>query len=182
MTRAIPNHLILFWHNRAAMPADILLAVERTMQINRGARLTIADDASMYDFIRRRNGAGVLHLFESLAIPAARSDVARLMLLLEHGGLYMDASMEALQPITSILDPGAETILVRRDDLYVAQGLAAADAHVCNGIVGAAPGSRLIEQTLQIVLDNVRERKDDGVWATTGIPALRHHRRRVSSI
>lgn len=182
--KKIPNNLIFFWHDKKSLPDQIRRAVDNTVAASQGARIVFADDGYMYDFIESHYDNDTLAQYKRIRVPASRSDVARLMLLYEFGGLYLDAAMETLTAAHSIVDDDADLLFVRRDDLsrYAKRP---DQAHVINGIVGAAGRCDLIKEAIEMVLDNLRTCRYDNVWYATGAHSLnvlleRHgHRYRI---
>lgn len=169
--RKIPDNLILFWHDKASIPLTIAQAVKKTIEINVGSNVIYADDIYMYEFIQATYDKETLMLYKSIKIPASRSDVARLMLLYEYGGVYVDAAMEALRPVESIIDSDSELILVRRDD-FPQYADCPGDAHIINGILGAIAKCEFIKDAIHLVLDNLRSRRYDRIWYATGAHSL----------
>jgi SAM-dependent methyltransferase len=140
----LPRNLILFWHDLGSIPASIRAAVDRTRARHPGFQILFADDTYMAGFIRSRYGDDVLRLYVENTIPASRCDIARMMLLIEHGGIYIDAKLELLRPIESAVAASTELWLVRR-----AGG-------IVNNLLGAVPRHPIIERTLEVILRNLR--------------------------
>lgn len=67
-------------------------------------------DASARDLVARKF-PHLLGRYESYPYNIQRVDVARLLILIEYGGLYVDMDFEALRPIDSLFDRG--TVLSR---------------------------------------------------------------------
>jgi hypothetical protein len=169
--KKIPNNIVLFWHDKSAIPERIRQAVEKTIAANPGATVVFADDAYMRAFIQSNYGGDASELYDLIRVPASRSDLARLMLLYEHGGVYLDAAMETLRPVHSILGDDADLVFVRRDDL--ARYAHCRDkAHVINGIIGAVARCTLIEEAISMIMDNLRTRRYDHCWYATGAHSL----------
>ena len=74
---------------------------------------------------------------------ATVADVARLIAVLEHGGIYLDSDFELRRP----LDP-----LLRHRCFFSFQYQQHPTDWVCNGVFGAEPGHRMVAAALQAVL------------------------------
>lgn len=170
-TKKIPNTIILFWHDKKTLPERIGRAVEATIAASPGAKVIFADDPYMREFIASNYDKETLRLYELNQVPASRSDIARLMLLYEHGGVYLDAAMETLRAAHSIVEEDADLVFVRRDDLarYADRP---EKAHVINGIVGAVARCPLMKEAVSMVMENLRTRRYDHVWYATGAHSL----------
>jgi len=68
--------------------------------------------------------------------PAERADILRLELLHRHGGVYLDADFECLQPIDPLLD-GVDCFLGLLDS-----------GRVSNAVIGAVPGHPLLTKAM----------------------------------
>ncbi|CAB4957865.1 MAG: hypothetical protein F2842_09100 [Actinobacteria bacterium] len=103
---------------------------------------------------------GSLDLWNRIAIPACRSDLARVLLLAEYGGLYVDAHCTVGDPLSlrrllSILE-SVELVAIDRVNLHKRPG----DVHLVNGALAAQAHSALIEDLLACLLNNLHEQFD----------------------
>lgn len=98
-------------------------------------------------------------LFESIRIPACRSDVARLALLYVHGGLYVDAhcGISQLSGINAVFDR------LNEREVVVCTRWAPRFGKIMpfNGVLWARPGSQLLRSILVEVLDRLEARRSD---------------------
>ncbi len=162
----IARRLIIFWHDKNDLPGPILESIQHNQSINPGVDVLVADDRFMEQEALSTDSE-LLRLYQELSVPAARSDLARLVLLQRYGGLYIDAAMETKYPIHQLPGIADQLILVRRDD-RLEPGKDPQSAHLINGIIGAEPGSPFITRTLDLVIENLKTRKYDRVWYATG--------------
>ncbi|MEO7177393.1 MAG: hypothetical protein ABIW83_00975 [Allosphingosinicella sp.] len=114
----------------------------------------VYSDADVLPFLEQWGG-GAAELFQSIRIPACRSDVARLVLLFCHGGLYVDAHCGPGDPhsLERLLAEIAARDLVLFDESsewsqYRYTGL-------FNGVLGARAGLPVIERLIGRALRNL---------------------------
>ena len=86
------------------------------------------------------------------------SDFARLLILKEHGGIYLDADVEVIRPLDELLE--YEAFLGFENDEYVNTGIG----------TGAAPGHPVLDALLQPYLEN--KPKEDGSFELVPCPGL----------
>ena len=166
MTR-IPKNIIQFWHDNDTMPEKIKSARDITFANNSDYNSIFADDKFMYNLLEQK-WRELYELYKLNRIPASRSDVARLILLYEYGGFYLDMSMEFCKSLNSIVDENDDIILVRRDDFPQYKNCPE-DAHVINGIIGVIPHSEFIRWCILNVYNNLsRGLYNKNVWFATG--------------
>jgi len=93
----------MFWEQGEAsgtMPSFNKMCVAQWRALNPDWHVRVLDTASALEL-----SPSMRHLLEKRQqTPAARSDLLRLLLLAEHGGVWADASLLPLQPISSFVD------------------------------------------------------------------------------
>jgi Glycosyltransferase sugar-binding region containing DXD motif len=110
-------------------------------------------------------------LFTSLRLPSAKSDVARLLLLYELGGLYIDChfglrSHNDLEAIFQKLEGGLELIVVDRDRSIAARPIG--EYYFINGIIFARPSCSLLLMCAFQALANLEcHRVFETLWGYT---------------
>jgi mannosyltransferase OCH1-like enzyme len=125
-----------------------------TRNNNSKATIMIADDIFMQDFIISKYNKSILHLYNLIRIPASKADLARLLLLYEYGGFYLDVSMELRGAIIELVDTQTNLLLVKRDDNPRYKN-DKENAHVINGIIGVEPRSIFIQWCIQRIFRNL---------------------------
>ncbi|MCK5896397.1 MAG: hypothetical protein KAG20_06300 [Cocleimonas sp.] len=150
----IPNHIIQYWDNPETLPDVLKKSMEVTRKNNAEAKIIVADDRFMQQFIATKYNASVLCLYNLIRIPASKADLARLMLLYEYGGFYLDVSMALQRAVVELIDESVDLILVKRDDNPRYKN-DKKNAHVINGIIGVVPKSAFIQWCIQRVFRNL---------------------------
>jgi hypothetical protein len=116
-----------------------------------------SDDAVMP--LLERWGPGAASLFRAIGIPACRSDLARLALLHEYGGLYVDAHCGPGSP--AALDAVFARLATHELILFDESAHLAEHRHtwVLNGVLAARVGSELLANLLDQALANLVEHR-----------------------
>jgi hypothetical protein len=93
----IPRVLVQYWHDAAAVPADVRDCLDTWQPLlNRGFTRLVFDDEAARSFIRRDLGEPYVTAFDQCPHPAMRCDYFRLCYIWKRGGFYVDAD-EAYQ-------------------------------------------------------------------------------------
>jgi mannosyltransferase OCH1-like enzyme len=100
-------------------------------------------------------GKEAARLFEEIRIPACRSDVARLVLLREFGGLYVDMHCAPgdCNKLSLVFDKLASCDLVIFDESFYST----IDRHtaILNGVLAARPATEILDQLISAALVNL---------------------------
>jgi mannosyltransferase OCH1-like enzyme len=103
-----------------------------------------------------RWGDDAVALYDAIRIPACRSDVARLVLLHQHGGLYVDLHAAPGDParLRTVIDRLVTAELVIFDESADREN----DRHtwLMNGALAARPGSPALAAILRVALNQLR--------------------------
>lgn len=152
----IPKKIFQFCHTSASLLPIFFDAIHRTRTSNSDYEYRLIDDQFMKEFIGEHYGSEVQQLYSDNRIPASRCDLARLMLVYEFGGFYVDLSMELRKSLNSLCSN--ELVLLQRDDFsnYIGKEHA---AHFTNSIIGARAKSPFIKKCIDDVIENFRQRK-----------------------
>lgn len=153
-TGKIPKIIIQFWHDKNTLPDVYKEAMAKNKASNPDFTVIYADDLLVCDLLRSKFYPCLLALYQANKIPASRSDIARLALLYEYGGFYLDTAMELNGSLNALIDPQTEIILLQRTDMPKYQECPE-KAHVANGIIGAAPKSEFINWCLFKIMKNL---------------------------
>lgn len=119
------------------------------------------DDAC--DALVRENYPGVIwEAYSRLQVGAAKADVWRLLVLLKHGGVYLDIDSNLAAPPEEFIDANAS-------ELFIAMK----DGEITNYFMASAPGNPLIQRMVDKVVANIAENTLDSVYHMTG-PTVVH--------
>lgn len=150
----IPRNIIQFWHDLNDIPEIIENAMNVTASNNPNYTIVKADDAFMLSFLDKHYASGVLELYKKNKVAASRSDIARLVLLYEYGGFYIDASMELQKNLDDLYEESHNLLLVQRDDSAIYK-TCPKSAHIINGFIAAPKQSDFIKWCIDQVLINL---------------------------
>jgi hypothetical protein len=102
-----------------------------------------------------RRGAEQLDLFDAITIPACRADLARLLLLHEFGGLYVDAHVGTgdLAALAGVLERLSQTELVLFDKTWMHKH--PGDIHIMNTVMCARRQAPAVEIMIESALRNL---------------------------
>jgi inositol phosphorylceramide mannosyltransferase catalytic subunit len=126
----IPRVFHRIWLGPDPMPEQYVRFGETWKRNHPGWERRLWDETNLPADLERRE------VYELLRRPAERADLLRLELLHRHGGVYLDADLESLAPIDSLLD-GVACFLGLLDS-----------GRVSNAVIGAVPGHPLLARAI----------------------------------
>jgi mannosyltransferase OCH1-like enzyme len=153
-TAKIPKIMIQFWHDKNTLPDVYKAAMAKNKSHNSEFDMLYIDDCFMRNLLKTKFSQCLLDLYQANKIPASRSDIARLALLYEYGGFYMDLAIVLNDSLNCFIDANSELILLKRDDMPKYSDCPD-KAHVWNGMLAAAPKSAFINACLQRIINNL---------------------------
>ncbi|NDC63670.1 MAG: hypothetical protein EBZ59_06730 [Planctomycetia bacterium] len=152
------RNVFVYWRGR---DYKLIILLRRLMELHadqgRNYALHVLDPGSL-----RKWCDDVPPEFPSLP-PAFQADVARVLLVCRHGGVWLDSDtivMDDLGRLFALLEAG-EGFFVTEERV-----------RVCNGIFGSRPGTPLMNRWRDYVLQVVRERGKDIRWGELGFMFL----------
>lgn len=95
--------------------------------------------------------------YQRLQIGAAQADYWRLLVLLEHGGVYLDIDAHAIWPL-------ADTLGTERDELYITTRR----GEISNYFIASKPGNPNLERLVARVRQNIEDNTLNNVFEITG--------------
>jgi mannosyltransferase OCH1-like enzyme len=151
-----PMKLFQYWDS-GAPPPDVAEGIESVRELNPEFSHQLFDRDSAAWFIRKHVGERERDAFETLALPAAQADYFRFCALWVKGGVWVDADMCCLKPLSSLLAdaPGGYMSmlanLLEMDILFV-------------------PGAQspFFRSCLELVTHHIEARLDGTSWELTG--------------
>ncbi|SRR6266540_154827 len=88
----IPKVLVQFWHDSAAIPADVCECLDSWEPLTgQGFKRVLFNDNEARRFIAKQFGSSQVAAFDRCPHPAMRCDYFRLCYIFRHGGFYVDA-------------------------------------------------------------------------------------------
>jgi len=148
----IPNNLIQFWHDKNILPNPYAKIQENNEKYTLNFKKFFIDDIYMYDFFK--NNSYLLEVYKRLKVESIRSDIVRLVMLYEYGGIYMDMSMQLHTNLDDIIDKYKDIVLLQRDD-QPRYAKYPQKAHIAAGIIAAVPKSSFIKCCLSHLIDTI---------------------------
>jgi len=118
-------------------------------------------DQKCNEFVKENFSVEIFDAFSRLQVGAARSDLWRILVLLKHGGIYLDMDSNFVCRPASYFDGERTEIFIR------AQGHA-----VTNYFIASAPGSEVLNEVLKETLKNISENTLQSVFDMTGPTVL----------
>ena len=94
----------------------------------------------------------------SRLVPRMRSNIARLEILVQHGGIYVDSDMWCLKPLPPLLE-GVEAFAAWSPN---------GTAHLTNAVIGSVPRHDFFRAALTSLAESVAARPGQGSWRQTG--------------
>lgn len=159
-SESIPRTLFKYWDNER-LPIDVSLLTKSWQVTNPTFRYVLLDDQSISGFLRVSEFSNIARCYEEVVHPVDRADIARLMYLYVHGGIYVDADHSCIWPIDFYIDLNVPHVLVRRG---------AKGNMLINSFMASIPQSPLFERTLRNVdnLFSTNEWKKEKIGSIAG--------------
>jgi predicted Zn-dependent protease len=153
---AIPAVLHRYWDTETP-PPDVARAMARLARLHPDHRCQRWSDRTARAFLAARAPAAVLAAYRVAGHAAMRSDIFRLAVLVEEGGIYVDADDVARAPLGTLVAPGATLVLpIERTGA------------VGNHLIAAAPGQPLLRAALEEAAEAVLSGARESAWLVSG--------------
>ena len=148
-----------YW-NTGSPPDEVAGWIDRFRTLNPDMEHRLYDDDSAAWFIGKQLGPRERRAFETCAAPAMRADYFRLCAILAKGGLYVDADLQCLAPLKSLLRRAPHAMM------FMWNG-----AMTNSFMMFRRPGDPFVAACLKLVTENVEARRFDSPFIATG-PAI----------
>ncbi len=145
----IPRLLHFVWLGTAPLPPAYARYRESWQENHPEWRVKVWRDD---DLPTLRNQA----IFDAATTLAQKADIARYEIVLREGGVYVDADVECLKPLTPLI-AGVHAFAAWEDQEFV-----------CNAIFGATSGHPLLRETVARIPMSIASRPNAGVVDQTG--------------
>lgn len=113
------------------------------------------------EYIKAHADERTYNAYTKLTDGAAQADFWRIFTLYNEGGVYMDIDGHLVWCLSDIIDEEDTEVVITRRDKYT------------NFFLAAAKGTPFLKDTLDIIIDNIEQRRvDGGVFVLTGPTTL----------
>ncbi|MDR3449268.1 MAG: glycosyltransferase [Alphaproteobacteria bacterium] len=118
------------------------------------------DDDDCDKFVEKNYPGEIWGAFKRLRVGAARADLWRILVLLKHGGIYIDIDANLTDdPDNFISDDADQVFITMKDDA------------VTNYFIASAPGNPILIELCERIVRNINNRASTSVYSLTG-PAV----------
>lgn len=147
------------YSNKVTLPVYVNYLFNRLMSLDWEYRY-VSTEARL-DFIQQNASKRFRKAFEQLTDGAAQADFWRLFILHHAGGVYMDIDAHAVLPLSRLIKPEFQELILMTKHRY------------SNYFMASAPGNIHLQKTLELIVDNIENKRvGNGVYDLTGPTAL----------
>ena len=141
--------------NRVALPVYVNYLFNRLMSLHYDYRY-VSTEARL-EYLEAHASDEIVHAYKQLTNGAAQADLWRMFVLWKEGGVYMDIDAHLVWPLAWLIQANDnELFLINKE-------------HYTNYFIAAAPNHPILKDTLDIIVDNIRNRRvEQGVYYLTG--------------
>lgn len=150
----IPKQIFQFWDSEP--PNDVKAIMSTWKQCNESWKYTCFSEKQALVYLSEFSKSALIAFIKAPS-PAMKSDIFRLALLYNEGGVYADAD----DACTSSLD----YVLELKKELIVYQELFGS---IGNNFIAVTPKNKYIKRALEYAINNVLSYPNDNVWFATG--------------
>ncbi len=152
----IPN---IIWQtnysNKVTLPVYCNYLFNRLLSLNYNYYYVSTE--AREQFIKENSDKVTFEAYCRLTDGAAQADFWRLFVLHQKGGVYMDIDAHLIWNLSSIIRNNDNEVLITRRDKYT------------NFFLATKPNNEFLKETLDIIIDNIEQRRiDGGVFHLTG--------------
>ena len=153
----IPKHI---WQtnftNKVTLPVYINYLYNRLMSLDWDYHYVSTEDR--LTFIENNATPEQIAAFKRLAVGAAQVDIWRILVLNKLGGVYMDIDAHAVWPLSKIIKPKEQQIILSRQHDYT------------NYFIASAPNNQLLTDILDKAINNIINNNEQqaSVYGLTG--------------
>jgi mannosyltransferase OCH1-like enzyme len=118
------------------------------------------DDDDCDLFVKENYPGEIWRAFKRLRVGAARADFWRILVLLKHGGIYMDIDANLTDNPDNFIGDDADQVFITMKD-----------GAVTNYFIASAPGNPILIELCERIVHNINNRTATNVYSLTG-PAV----------
>jgi len=160
-----PNYKVtkIIWQtnysNVSSLPVYLNYLFNRLLSLDYEYRYVSTEDRNEY--IKEHGTKEQYESFIKLNDGAAQADFWRLFVLNKEGGIYLDIDAHFVWPLSKIIKPDDNEVFLMTKHNY------------SNYFIASAPNNKYLQKTLDIIVDNIQQKKiGGGVYDLTGPTAL----------
>jgi mannosyltransferase OCH1-like enzyme len=144
--------------NKVSLPIYINYLYNRLLSLDYEYNYVSTEDR--LEYMRENSSPSTFESFNQLTDGAAQADLWRLFVLSKEGGIYMDIDAHFVWPLSRMIQKeDSEVFLLNKE-------------HFTNYFIATTPGNTVLGECVDLVVDNIQNKKiDGGVYALTG-PAV----------
>ncbi|AAU37096.1 MULTISPECIES: glycosyltransferase family 32 protein [Basfia] len=147
------------YSNKVTLPVYCNYLVNRALSWSYEYRYVSTE--AREEYIKANADTRVYEAYSKLTDGAAQADFWRIFTLYNEGGVYMDIDGHLVWCLADIIDENDTEVVITRRDKYT------------NFFLASAKGNRFLKDTLDIIVNNIEQRKiDGGVFTLTGPTTL----------
>lgn len=142
--------------NKVSLPIYINYLYNRLMSLDWEYRYVSTEER--LSFIQQHGTPEQIAAFCRLTVGAAQADFWRIFVLNELGGVYMDIDGHAVWPLSKIIKPEVQELILSRQHDYT------------NYFIASAPNNTLLIKILEQTINNIQSNnsKNESVYGLTG--------------
>lgn len=147
------------YSNKVTLPVYCNYLVNRLLSRDYDYRYVSTEERAEY--IKANADTRTFEAYRKLTDGAAQADFWRIFTLYNEGGIYMDIDGHLVWNLSAIIGEDDSEVVITRRDKYT------------NFFLAAEKGSPFLKDTLDIIIDNIEQRRiDGGVFNLTGPTTL----------
>lgn len=147
------------YSNRVTLPVYCNYLMNRLLARDYDYRYVSTEARSEY--IKANADERTFNAYSKLTDGAAQADFWRIFTLYHEGGVYMDIDAHLVWNLSAIISPEDNEVVITRRDKYT------------NFFLASRKGNPFLKETLEIIIDNIEQRRiDGGVFNLTGPTTL----------
>lgn len=147
------------YSNKVTLPVYCNYLVNRLLSCDYDYRYVSTEERAEY--IKANADTRTFEAYSKLTDGAAQADFWRIFTLYNEGGIYMDIDGHLVWNLSAIIGEDDSEVVITRRDKYT------------NFFLATEKGSPFLKDTLDIIIDNIEQRRiDGGVFNLTGPTTL----------